>query len=127
MAEIVSFSLDGEDLLRLKGVEKNFRNRSEALRAGIEHLALEEQAIESLRGFCNAVVLVVHSHAAEAEISKVKHDFSGEIKTQVHNSLGEKCVEMFLLEGQADELVDFFRKIKLVRKVSYCKFLPVGI
>ena len=96
MAKIVSFSLEENDLKKLTEIEKKYRNRSEALRAGIEHVFLEERSLEPTTDYSEAIIIVVHNHHAEPDISRLKHDFSNEIKTQVHNTLGKKCVEVFI-------------------------------
>lgn len=125
MARIISFSIEEDDLLELGEVEKRYRNRSEAIRAGVKHLALEEKALDSLKGYCTAIVIVVHSDEAEADVSSVKHDFANEVKTQVHNSLGKKCAEVFVLEGSSGRLTEFYRRLRQAKKIAYSKFLEI--
>lgn len=108
---IISLSLNEAMLQELDSVQKamGFSGRSEAIRAAIRML-LGEFKEESLTGKVRGILLLIHEHEAESLVTNVKHNFLDIIHTQLHNRFKEgKCLELFLLEGEADRVREMTR------------------
>jgi CopG family nickel-responsive transcriptional regulator len=87
-----------------------FSGRSEAIRAAIRILAAESKEREALAGKVRGILLLIHEHEAEGLVTNVKHTFLDIIYTQLHNRFKEgKCLELFLLEGEADRVKEMTR------------------
>jgi CopG family nickel-responsive transcriptional regulator len=122
---IISLSLNETMLQELNQVQKamGFSGRSEVIRTAIRML-LGEFREGSLTGRVRGVLLLIHEHEEESLVTNVKHNFLDIIHTQLHNRFKEgKCLELFLLEGEADrvrEMTRTFQKadsIELVRLI----------
>jgi CopG family nickel-responsive transcriptional regulator len=60
----------------------------------------------------------------EQAISQAKHDFEDIIDTQVHNhSVEGKCLDIFILHGDAPRLVDFERRVSAFDEVDYIRLI----
>ena len=108
---IISVSLSETMLGELDRLQKamGFSGRSEVIRAAIRML-LGEFKEESLTGRVRGILLLVHDHEAESLVTNVKHNFLDIIHTQLHNRFQEgKCLELFLLEGDADRVREMTR------------------
>jgi len=56
------------------------------------------------------ILQLIHEHEAEGLVTNVKHTFLDIIYTQLHNRFKEgKCLELFLLEGEADRVKEMTR------------------
>jgi CopG family nickel-responsive transcriptional regulator len=108
---IISLSLNETLLQELDKVQKamGFSGRSEVIRASIRML-LGEFKEESVTGRVSGILLLIHDHEAESLVTSVKHNFLDIIHTQLHNLFKEgKCLELFLLEGEADRVREMTR------------------
>jgi len=109
---IISASLSDTTLQELHRIQKTMRfsGRSEAIRAAIRMLAAESKERETLAGKVRGILLLIHEHEAEGLVTNVKHTFLDIIYTQLHNRFKEgKCLELFLLEGEADRVKEMTR------------------
>ncbi len=125
MAEIISMSL-GKDLLEQVNKMENefeFSGRSETIRAALNLLVDEYKNKAELTGFSDAVIFVTHRDKPE-EISKIRHEFNSLIRTQIHNHLSNgKCLEMFVINGQSQEIKKMLKKFQKNKKIEYAKLL----
>lgn len=123
---IISMSMDEKtlaDLDRLQ-MQLGFAGRSEAMRAGVKKLISENRDIDRLSGKIKSVLLMVHSTEAEQKATKVKHSFDDVISTQIHSHLKNgKCLELFVLDGEASRIKEMFREAQANRKVEYLKLV----
>ncbi len=124
MTKILSFSVDEETYAALAQLEDklNFRNRSDAIRAAVRSLTEEIENIENLKGIITSVAVVVHEPGAK-EVEELKHEFDDVIATQVHNSFSRKCVEVFVLNGNADRIAHFGKQLKTMPKLTYARLV----
>jgi CopG family nickel-responsive transcriptional regulator len=126
MARIISMSLGQELLDEMDRVrrELGFSGRSEVIRAGVRMLIADSREKEKLRGKLNSILLVIHSQGAEGTVTQIKHRFEDIIKTQVHSHLrGDKCLEIFTLDGDARRLKDLVKSLQVSRKMDYVKLI----
>lgn len=122
---IISLSLNEAMLQELDNVQKamGFSGRSEAIRAAIRML-LGEFKEESLTGKVRGILLLIHEHEAESLVTNVKHNFLDIIYTQLHNRFKEgKCLELFLLEGEADRVREMTRTFQKTDSIEVTKLV----
>lgn len=104
---IISVSVDEKVLGDLNKLQKSigFNGRSETIRAGIKMLVEEEKKRDQITGRQCAVLLVVHADEYDDRIARIKHKCEDLIMAHLHNKIDMgKCVEMFLLTGNADNI-----------------------
>jgi CopG family nickel-responsive transcriptional regulator len=66
--------------------------------------------------------MVIHGHEAENTVSEIKHNYVDVIHTQLHNRFEEgKCLELFILEGEAGRIRDLTRELKSSEKNDLVK------
>ncbi len=107
-----------------------FSNRSEIFRAAIRKFIIDEKERIKLTGNISAILILLHSHEHENFVTSIKHKdkFKNIIKTQIHHNAGDdKCLEMFILEGESkimSEMVNIFQKFQ--KYIDYVKLLPLS-
>lgn len=122
---IISLSLNEAMLQELDSVQKamGFSGRSEAIRAAIRML-LGEFKEESLTGKVRGILLLIHEHEAESLVTNVKHNFLDIIHTQLHDRFKEgKCLELFLLEGEADRVREMTRTFQKTDSIEVTRLV----
>ncbi len=123
---IISISLNDtiiEDIEKIKN-EHGYSGRSEVIRAGIRLLLSENKNIEKLFGEINSILLVIHHHDSENVVSQIKHDFKDITKTQIHSHFeDEKCLEIFVLNGNADRVKKMVRLFNTNKKIDIVKLI----
>jgi len=122
---IISLSLNETMLQELDSVRKamGFSGRSEAIRAAIRML-LGEFKEESLTGKVRGILLLIHEHEAESLVTNVKHNFLDIIHTQLHDRFKEgKCLELFLLEGEADRVREMTRTFQKMDSIEVTRLV----
>ena len=123
---IISISLTDELLNEIDRLQKElgFSGRSEVIRAGARMLLADNREKEKLEGRLNSVLLLIHSQKVEDTVTAIKHEFEDIISTQIHNHLREdKCIEVFILEGDAARIKDLVRLFLTTRKMDYVKLI----
>lgn len=117
---IISISINDKLLEDVDNLQKElgFSGRSEILRAALRNMISEHRSNNLLDQHVEAALVVIHN---EADIHNLKHDFSDIIKTQVHNHIKGKCLELFVVSGNSKKitsLVNSFKKIESVESVK---------
>ncbi|MGC9445007.1 MAG: CopG family ribbon-helix-helix protein [Candidatus Methanospirareceae archaeon] len=123
---IISVSMDEgllEELAKLQE-ELGFSGRSEVLRVGAQMLIADCKEKERLEGQLNAVLLLIHAQHDEDAVTGIKHEFEDIIHTQIHNHLrGDKCLEIFILGGDAARIKALITKFRATGKMEYVKLV----
>jgi CopG family nickel-responsive transcriptional regulator len=125
---IVSISLSDELLTELDKLQKTmgFAGRSEAIRAGIRNYVSEEKQKDELSGDLHAILLVVHNDEFDDVIAGIKHSFEDLIITHLHSKIhGNKCVELFMLDGEAERISAITRNFKINKKMDNVKLVTL--
>ncbi|MEA2000118.1 MAG: CopG family ribbon-helix-helix protein [Euryarchaeota archaeon] len=123
---IISISLNDKLLTEIDQLQKElgFSGRSEVIRAGARMLLADNREKEKLEGRLNSVLLLIHTQKVEDTVTAIKHEFEDIISTQIHNHLREdKCIEVFILEGDAARIKDLVRLFQTTRKMDYVKLI----
>ena len=122
---IISISADDRTLKGLEDAIKDggYRGRSDAFRASLNLLIAEQKQQVQMKGLIRGILIVIHAEKHEADFTHARHKFEKLIKTSVHNQLGdEKCLEIFILEGPAE---DVMRLLKACRKSGRGEYLKL--
>lgn len=125
---IVSISLNDEILSELDGLRNSlgFTGRSEIIRAGIRGFVQEEKQKRELDGMQSAVLLVVHPDEFDDQVARIKHKYEDLIRTHLHNKIdGDRCVEIFLLDGDSDRIHKITQGFQTDRKMDTVKLVAL--
>ena len=125
---IVSISLSNELLVELDKLQKSmgFAGRSEAIRAGIRSFVSEEKQKTQVAGDLHAILLVVHNDEFDDIISGIKHNFEDLIITHLHSKIhGNKCMELFMLDGEAEKINEITKNFKIKKKMDNVKLVTL--
>ena len=125
---IVSISLNDEILSELDGLRSSlgFTGRSEIIRAGIRSFVQEEKQKREQNGVQSAVLLVVHPDEFDDQVARIKHKYEDLIRTHLHNKIdGDRCVEMFLLDGDSDRIHKITQGFQTDRKMDTVKLVAL--
>ena len=125
---IVSISLTEEILKEIDSLQKNlgFSGRSDAIRAGIRSFVSEEKQKENLTGNVNAILLVVHNDEYDNQVNGIKHSYEDLITTHLHSKIeGDKCMELFMLKGEANSVSDITKDFQINKKMDTVKLVAL--
>ena len=125
---IVSISLTEEILNEIDSLQKNlgFSGRSDAIRAGIRSFVSEEKQKENLSGNVNAILLVVHNDEYDNQVNGIKHSYEDLITTHLHSKIeGDKCMELFLLKGEADSVSSITKDFQINKRMDTVKLVTL--
>ncbi len=125
---IVSISLTEEILKEIDTLQKNlgFSGRSDAIRAGIRSFVSEEKQKENLSGNVNAILLVVHNDEYDNQVNGIKHSYEDLITTHLHSKIeGDKCMELFMLKGEANSVSDITKDFQINKKMDTIKLVTL--
>ena len=125
---IVSISLTEEILKEIDSLQKNlgFSGRSDAIRAGIRSFVSEEKQKENLTGNVNAILLVVHNDEYDNQVNGIKHSYEDLITTHLHSKIeGDKCMELFMLKGEADSVSSITKDFQINKKMDTVKLVTL--
>ena len=125
---IVSISLTEEILKEIDNLQKNlgFSGRSDAIRAGIRSFVSEEKQKENLSGNVNAILLVVHNDEYDNQVTGIKHSYEDLITTHLHSKIeGDKCMELFMLKGEADLVSGITKDFQINKKMDSVKLVTL--
>ena len=118
---IVAISMPDEDLAKLERLQKEggFSNRSEVVRHALQSL-LEEH--RSLEGYSGDVTLVVTTMIAPggkgSQLSRIQHTHNSLISAMMHaHSMDGACVEIMVVNGEANEARQFVQKVRALKQV----------
>jgi len=125
---VVSLSLNETLLNDLDGLQKEFAysGRSEVVRAAIRMMLTDAREKRHVTGVVAGLLLAIHDHETEHHVTQVKHMFLDVIHTQLHNRFREgKCMELFILEGDADRIKELAAELQRSEDNEYVKLLII--
>jgi len=109
---VISVSIGRELMEQVDALmEDGYPSRSEVFRAGIRRL-IEDRNSE-LQGSAKCVLVVSYRKGSDERITRLKHEFSGLIETQMHTHLSEKrCTELFVLSGEGCRIKELIKNLR---------------
>ncbi|MBL7168100.1 CopG family ribbon-helix-helix protein [Candidatus Bathyarchaeota archaeon] len=130
---VISLSMTPELLDRLDDfIERSgYSSRSEAIRLAIRD-AISQFALQRLeKGQVMATVTVQSDrerHEHSANLMALRHEFDENIFSNTHFHLGRTyCIDVFIIRGPLEVVLDFIRKTKAIRGISEVKFTMTPI
>jgi CopG family transcriptional regulator, nickel-responsive regulator len=125
---IVSVSLSDKLLDEIDNLkdEMGFSGRSEVIRASARMIIADNREKKGLEGEINSILILIHNQKDEDKVTEIKHDFEDIIGTQIHSHLREnKCLEVFMLDGDAQRMNHLSNMFQTCRKMDYVKLIVV--
>lgn len=125
---IISVSLSEKLLQEIDQLkeETGFSGRSEVIRTSTRMLIADNLEKKNLQGNINSVLILIHNQKVEDKVTEIKHDFEDIINTQIHNHLkDEKCLELFIMEGDAQRMNSLTKMFQTCRKMDYVKLITI--
>ncbi|MBU6998149.1 MAG: CopG family ribbon-helix-helix protein [Theionarchaea archaeon] len=123
---VVSISVNEKMLQDIDKVQEElgFSGRSEVIRAAARMLIADAREKEKFTGEINSILLLIHNQEVESVVTRTKHDFEDITTTQVHSHLkGGKCLEIFILEGEAERIKELVKCFLTSGKMEYVKLI----
>ena len=125
---IVSISIN-DDLLGEMEVlkrELGYTGKSELVRAAIRTLIAEKRERENLVGQVSSILIASHNEEAEEVVTGLKHRYERCINTHLHSKQESgKCLELFILKGEASDVKRMLNEFQKNRKIDYAKLVPL--
>lgn len=124
---IISVSLDEEIIEEAARIQKRmgFSGRSELIRSALRAFITQAERSEKMRGEIDAVLTVIHTEHGGTEVSSIAHSYERIIRTHLHNHLKDgKCLEIFILKGDARAARGLYEALTASRKVELCELAP---
>ena len=125
---IVSLSFPDQMIRDMDEIQKSlgFTGRSELVRAAIRLMLEDKREKDSLRGQVAAILAVTHNQEDEEPVTRIKHSFEDIIRTHLHNKITRtNCVELFLLEGDAQKIASMSNGFQKEDKMKSVKLVMV--
>jgi len=90
-----------------------FSGRSELIRASIRSLLSEERKRNKITGYIHALFLAIHDEESDDQVTEMRHTYDKVINTHLHSKIDkDKCLEIFLLKGDAREINEMARQFQ---------------
>jgi CopG family nickel-responsive transcriptional regulator len=106
--------------------ELGFSGRSEVIRSGTRMFIEDNREKQKLMGDIHSILILIHPQMSEDQVTQIKHDYEDIISTQIHSHLQEKqCLELFILEGDAQRMVELDRRLNQHVKSLYSKLVTL--
>jgi CopG family nickel-responsive transcriptional regulator len=125
---VISISLNREILAETDRIQKELRfsGRSEVIRTALRALIANSKEKRALAGRLRAILLLLHHKNAENAVTAIKHEYEEITKSQSHHHLGEeKCLEIFVLDGDAEKIKEMERLFTTSRKMEYVALIII--
>jgi CopG family transcriptional regulator, nickel-responsive regulator len=125
---IVSISINDDLLGEMESLKKElgYTGKSELVRAALRTLIAEKRERENLIGQVSCILIASHNEEAEEVVTGLKHRFERCINTHLHSKQESgKCLELFILKGEASDIKRMLAEFQRNRKIDYAKLVPL--
>ncbi len=125
---IVSISINDDLLGEMEVLKKElgYTGKSELVRAAIRTLIAEKREKENLVGQVSSILIASHNEEAEEVVTGLKHRYERCINTHLHSKQESgKCLELFILKGEASDVKRMLNEFQKNRKIDYAKLVPL--
>lgn len=130
---IVSISLTRELLQQLDRFMKRggYSSRSETIRDAIRGALSDYEVSTFERGQVTSTITVISKHEqhdVDERLMRLRHAFDELVSGNMHIHLGKAyCLEIFITEGDIEEVLRFIRRIRAMRGIQQVKFTIVPL
>ena len=125
---IVSISINDDLLGEMEVLKKElgYTGKSELVRAAIRTLIAEKRERENLVGQVSSILIASHNEEAEEVVTGLKHRYERCVNTHLHSKQESgKCLELFILKGEASDMKRMLNEFQKNRKIDYAKLVPL--
>jgi len=125
---IVSISLTSDLLKKLNTFmkQRGYSSRSEAIRDAIRDLLSEFELSRFETGKVTATITVISEHErhdVDERLTRLRHEHDEIVSSNMHIHLGKRyCLEVFITEGKAEEVLGFISRIRATRGIQQVKY-----
>lgn len=114
---VVSISLPDTLLEEAEALvqERGYAGRSELVRAALRDFIARHDS-DASEGRRTATLTLVYAHGHERVFSVIRHHHLDVVRTALHSHSGERCVELFVLEGDAARIRSFHDALVATRE-----------
>ncbi len=112
----------------MDGIQRSrgFSGRSELVRAAVRLMLEEDREKARLSGMVNGLLVVTHDQDREEPVTSLKHRFEDIVRTHLHSkTTSSVCVEIFLVHGPAQKVVEMSRAFEGEDKMKSARFIPI--
>ena len=129
---IVSISLTSNLLRKLDEFikERGYSSRSEAIRDAVRDLLAEFELSKLEKGKVTATVTVISGHERHVDerLMRLRHEYDSIVSANMHIHIDQiYCLEVFVTEGEAEEVLDFISRVRAMRGVQQVKYTMVPL
>jgi len=122
---IVSISLAEEILKQVDTLQKKrgFSGRSEVVRTAINRFLNDEKQFAEVSGKIEGVIIARSRERNQAEINRIQHAHKDLVLVNLHSHVnaGKRCLQLFLVRGDASKIKELMRKLHTSKKVEFAK------
>ncbi len=123
---VISVSLTDKNIEDLDKLQQllGLAGRSEAIRVCLRSAEAEIKEREKMDGEVEGIMIAVHNAQEGHGLDEARHEYQGNIKTQVHSHLKDgKCLDVFLIGGTAGSIREMLATFQKDETLEYIKFL----
>ncbi|MCK5037481.1 MAG: ribbon-helix-helix protein, CopG family [Thermoplasmata archaeon] len=124
--EILSFSVPSQQARDLEKLaqEIGYSNRSELIRDALHLFTKSKMDTDQLSGKVEGIIITLYDHAAEPEVSEIRHRNMDIIKSFMHTDFresSESCCDILIFSGMAEKVKTMVYDIGSSKKVNEVK------
>ena len=130
---IVSISLTSELLRKIDRFmrERGYSSRSEFIRDAVRDFLSEYELGRFEKGRVTATITVISRHErrdVDEKLMRLRHEHDELVFGNMHVHIGKTyCLEIFITQGEADEVLNFIGRIRAIRGVQQVKYTVTPI
>ncbi len=111
--------------------ERGYSSRSEVIRDAIRDLLSEFELSRFERGKVTATITVISAyerHDVNERLMRLRHEHDEIVSANMHIHLGKNyCLEVFIMEGEAEKVLEFISRIRAMRGIQQVKYTMVPL
>ena len=121
MASVISVSLPEEAVADMDALigERQYKGRSEVLRAALRDFLKIHRTEQKLSGAVNAILVLVYPEETERLLSDLRHSYNDVVTSMLHaHTTQGRCATVLLAEGQAGRMKRFIAELRGLRAID---------
>jgi CopG family nickel-responsive transcriptional regulator len=111
--------------------KRGYSSRSETIRDAIRNLLSEFKLNQFEKGKVTATVTVISDHERhdlDERLMRLRHEHDEIVSGNMHIHLGNTyCLEVFIMEGEAKDVLKFIGRIRAMRGIRNIKYTIVPL
>jgi CopG family nickel-responsive transcriptional regulator len=125
---VISVSITRDLLRKLDGFvrKRGYSSRSEAIRDSVREALSEYELSRLEKGKVTATITVISEHERhdiDERLMRLRHEHDEIVSGNMHIHLGKTyCLEIFITEGEVEEILDFIARIRAMRGTQQVKY-----